>query len=249
MKLDRPPKTPESGNVLHSRFRKEKAIRLPNKGFQGISWRRLTLLGILGFAICGIATHPPIKSVAAGEVGLRVNQWTGSVVRFRDGLAPVIPLVHDFRTYSLRDRVYRPNNDRENGFFFQSIEGLTLGADFTVRYALNVDRLPAMAHDLPNDIDREIVLPIIQGVLHKTFSRHTVREILSSRRHEIQDEITRELRARMSAGGIKFKSITLDKITLPTDYLTGAEKRDGGSTLANSTDFILGRQMLPSLQL
>jgi regulator of protease activity HflC (stomatin/prohibitin superfamily) len=228
MELDHISQPPENGNAphshSHSRSRGEKASKLLQDGFQNIPWRRLSLLGALVFAIYGVASHPPMRPIASGEVGLRVNQWTGDFTRFKEGQAPVIPLVHAFRTYSLRDRVYQPGNDGTGGFSFQSTEGLTLGADFTVRYALDVDRLPAMARNLPDDIDNEIVLPVIQGVLHKTFSRYTVREIFSSRRQEIQDEITKELQMRLTEDGIKLKSLTLGKIDLPPDYLAGMEK-------------------------
>jgi len=217
--------TPENGNVPHSHSRKEKPARSLMNGFQNIPWRRLILLGIVGLAIYGINKNPPVQSVASGEVGLRINQWTGGSTRFQEGLAPVIQLIHEFRTYSLRDRVYQPNNtEGEGGFSFQSTEGLTLGAEFTARYALDVDRLPAMARNMPDDIDKEIVLPVIQGVLHKTFSRYTVREIFSSRRQEIQDAITKELQTRLAEDGIKLKSLTLGKIKLPPDYLAGMEK-------------------------
>ncbi len=68
------------------------------------------------------------------------------------------------------------------------------------------------------------MLPVIRGVLHKTFSHYTVREIFSSRRQEIQDEITKELQTRLTEDGINLKSLTLGKITLPPDYLAGMEK-------------------------
>lgn len=225
MELDHTTRTHEFGNVPNSPSRKEKATELFKNGFQRIPWHRLTLLGALCLAIYGISTHPPIKSVAGGEVGLRINQWTGGFTRFQEGQTLVIPFIHKFRTYSLRDRVYQPKNDNGEGrFSFQSTEGLTLGADFTVRYALDIDRLPAMARNLPDDIDNEIVLPVVQGVLHKTFSRYTVREIFSSHRQEIQDEITKELQTRLTEDGIKLKSLTLGKINLPPDYLAGMEK-------------------------
>ncbi len=111
--------TPSVGNAPLSRSRKEKAARLLSNGFQNIPWRRLALASAIGLAIYGIVTHPPVRSVANGEVGLRINQWTGSFTRFQDGLAPVVPLIHGFRTYSLRDRVYQPGSDGESSFSFQ----------------------------------------------------------------------------------------------------------------------------------
>jgi regulator of protease activity HflC (stomatin/prohibitin superfamily) len=225
MELDLTSQTPEQGPPPPSCSRTEKIGKRLKSGFQAIPWRRLTLLGVLGLTAYGIITHPPVQHVSSGEVGLRINQWTGDVTRFREGLAPVIPLIHGFRTYSLRDRVYQPEGgEGKSGFYFQSTEGLTLGADFSVRYALDVDRLPAIARNLPDDLDNEIVLPAIQGVLHKTFSHYTVREIFSSRRQEIQDAIFKELQARLIEDGIKLKSFTLGKITLPPDYLAGMEK-------------------------
>jgi regulator of protease activity HflC (stomatin/prohibitin superfamily) len=128
------------------------------------------------------------------------------------------------RTFSLRDQVYQPKKTSKDGFFFQSVEGLTLGVDFTVRYALDHEKLPAIARILPDDIDGEIVLPIIQGVLHKTLSRYTVREIFSARRQEIQDEITRELQTRLAEDGVKLKTLSIGKIDLPSDYRAGMEK-------------------------
>jgi len=229
METDNISQTPESGNAPSSRSRKEEASRLLKNGLQsvqGISipWRRLSVLGALGLAIYGAATHPPVESVASGEVGLRINQWTGAPVRFEEGQVLVIPMVHAFRKYSLRDRTYQPENEGAGGFSFQSIEGLTLGAELTVRYALDPGKLLTIASNLPSDMDNEIVLPVITGVLHKTFSRYTVREIFSSRRQEIQDEITKELQTRLSEDGVKLKSFTLGKINLPHDYLRGMEK-------------------------
>ena len=225
MELDHIAQTAEGSSQPTSRFRMEKAAEVLKNGFRHLPWRRLTLLGALGLAIYGVATHPPIQPVPTGKVGLRINQWTGSSTSFKEGQATVIPMIHQFRTYSLRDRVYQPGGKGQaSGFSFQSTEGLTLGADFTVRYALDADKLPTMARNLPDDIDNEIVLPVVRGVLHKTFSRYTVREIFSSRRQEIQDGITKELQARLNEDGVKLKSFTLGKINLPPDYLRGMEK-------------------------
>ncbi|MDR3212743.1 MAG: prohibitin family protein [Azoarcus sp.] len=206
------------------RSRKEKAAELLKAGLQRIPLRRTIILGALCLAGYGIATHLPVQMVERGEVGLRTNQWTGRVDRFRDGSVLVVPGIHAMRALSLRDQVYRPSKDDEQSFLFQSIEGLTLGVDFTVRYALDIDRLSAAARSLPDNIDGEIVMPVIQGVLHKTLSRYTVREIFSARRQEIQNEITQELQVRLGEDGVKLKDLSIGKIDLPPDYRKGMEK-------------------------
>ncbi|MCL2346162.1 MAG: SPFH domain-containing protein [Desulfobulbus sp.] len=215
--------TSETSSAPRPRLSLEKAAQRLQDGWLAVPWRRLTLLGALGLAGYGIVAHPPLRPVESGEMGLRINQWSGAASRFDEGQVLVIPLIHEFRQYSLRDRVYQPKSEKAGDFSFQSVEGLTLGAELTVRYALDADKLPSLARNLPNDMDNEIVLPAISGVLHKTFSRYTVREIFSSRRQEIQDEITKELQTRLAEDGVKLKSFTLGKITLPPDYLKGME--------------------------
>ena len=211
-----------NGNAPRSRG--ERSARFIMAGLQRLPLRRAAFLGALCLAAWGITAHPPMQTVARGETGLRTNQWTGGIDRFREGPVLVIPGIHAMRTFPLRDQLYRPDKSAGTAFTFQSVEGLDLGVDFAVRYALDIDRLTTVARALPDDIANEIVLPATQDVLHKTLSRYTVREIFSARRQEIQDEIARELQSRLDEDGVKLKSLALGKIALPPDYLAGMEK-------------------------
>jgi regulator of protease activity HflC (stomatin/prohibitin superfamily) len=230
---------PANGDAPPPPSRMEKTAQFFQRGARGIPWRRLAVLGALGLAAYGVVTHPPFQTVPDGELGLRINQWTGASTRFEEGQALVIPMIHEFRLYSLRDRVYQPKGSGADSFAFQSIEGLSMGADLTVRYALDAGKLQTIARNLPRDMDSEIVLPVIQGVLHKTLSRYTVREIFSSRRQEIQDGVTKELQERLAEDGVKLKSFTLGKINLPPDYLKGMEKMLAAELAAEQMKYTL----------
>lgn len=183
----------------------------------------LSLLAIGGYAIY---THPPMQSVARGEVGMRLNQLTGGSTEVRDGAVLVIPGLHELRRFSLRDQIYRPTDSMSasGAAPFQSVEGLSLGVDISVRYALDPDRIAGMAKTLPEDINGEIVEPVVQGMLYKTLARYTVREIFSSKRQEIQQLIEGELKPRLEADGIKLQTVTMGKVNLPPDYRSGMEK-------------------------
>ena len=183
----------------------------------------LSLLAIGGYAIY---THPPMQSVARGEVGMRLNQLTGGSTEVRDGAVLVIPGLHELRRFSLRDQIYRPTDSMSasGAAPFQSVEGLSLGVDISVRYALDPDRIAGMAKTLPEDINGEIVEPVVQGMLYKTLARYTVREIFSSKRQEIQQLIEGELKPRLEADGIKLQTVTMGKVDLPPDYRSGMEK-------------------------
>jgi len=184
---------------------------------------------VIALAVIGIAGHllyknPPFKPVGRGEVALRTNRLTGEVTEAREGALLVLPLLHEFRRFPLRDQVYRPATQRADGPSpLQSLEGLSIGVDLAVRYAIEPARLRAVAASLPDDLQREIVEPAVQGAIYKTFARYTVREIFSTKREEIQQAVETELRARFAADGLALRGLLIGKVDLPPDYRRGME--------------------------
>jgi regulator of protease activity HflC (stomatin/prohibitin superfamily) len=182
----------------------------------------LSVLGAAGYALY---THPPMANISRGEVGVRMNRLTGSVSEWRDGGVFVMPGLHDLRVYSLRDRTYQPEQVRRaDGVApLQSVEGLSLGVDLSVRYALDAARLGALSKSLPDDVGTELVEPVVQGVIYKIFSRYTVREIFSTKRVEIQQAIESELTSRLAQDGVVVRAVYMGKVDLPADYRRGME--------------------------
>ncbi|MES2019395.1 MAG: SPFH domain-containing protein [Pseudomonadota bacterium] len=180
------------------------------------------LLGVAGGAGYLMFTHPPVHTVAPGHMGVRVNQLTGSVTTVREGALWVLPGFHSLRELALFEQVYKPAASGEAPF--QSMEGLALGVDLSVRYALDPTHMAAIAKALPPDINGAIVEPAVQGVIYKIFTRYTVREIFSSKRAEIQQLIEAELKPKLAADGINLRGVTIGKISLPPEYKAGMER-------------------------
>lgn len=195
---------------------------------QRLKSARLLLWGTVAVAAASYALmlNPPLRQVARGEVAIRSNQLTGGVSRFNEGSVLLLPGLHSLRRYPLRDQVYRPlgSASADGEAPFQSVEGLSLGVDLAVRYALDPARLEALSRDLPDDVGRDVVQPAVQGVVYKTFARYTVREIFSSKRAQIQTEIDTELRARLAADGLLLRGVQIGKVDLPADYRRGMDR-------------------------
>ena len=185
----------------------------------------LLLLAVLAAAGYLLYRHPPLQSIAPGEIGVRANRLSGSVSEWRDGSVLVLPGLHELRRYSLRDQSYRPAQaSRADGPApLQSVEGLSLGVDLTVRYALDPARVSSLSPSLHDNIDGEIVEPAVQGVIYKTFARYSVREIFSTKRAEILQAIESELKAKLATDGVALKSVHMGKIDLPADYRRGMD--------------------------
>ncbi len=184
---------------------------------------------MLALALAGgwwLYRHPPFESIGHGEVGIRMNRFTGASQVIGEGAAFVLPGLHQIRRYPLQDQTYAPERSAkaDGEAPFQSSEGLSLGVELSIRYALDPAALPTVAARLPDDIGGEVVDPLVQGVIYKVFTRYTVREIFSGKRQELQDAIEAELKPMLAADGILLRRVTMGNVDLPADYRAGMDK-------------------------
>ena len=189
------------------------------------SMRWLAVGAALAVAGSLVYRHPPVQTLGQGEMGVRVNQLTGAVSQWRDGSVWVLPGLHSLRIFSLRDQSYHPQamRDAQGSAPLQSVEGLSLGLDLSVRYALDPAAVVSKAGNLPDNVGADIVEPAVQGLVYKVFARYTVREIFSSKRAEIAQIIETELRARLAADGVTLRSLQIGKVDLPAEYRRGMD--------------------------
>jgi regulator of protease activity HflC (stomatin/prohibitin superfamily) len=157
---------------------------------------------------------------------VRVNQFSGEAEVFGAGPMLALPVLHTLREFTLRERVYQPEASRRAAGEapFQSLEGLSIGVDISLRWALDATQLTRIARTLPADIDGEIVKPAVQAVAHQVFARHTVREIFSSKRVAIQQAIEAELKTQLAADGMLLRGLMIGQVDLPPEYRQGLDQ-------------------------
>jgi regulator of protease activity HflC (stomatin/prohibitin superfamily) len=187
--------------------------------------RRYLAAGFIAGAVLLIVLRPPVQVVPAGEVGVRLNRLTGGLSVIPEGPTVIVPLVHELRRYPLRDQVYRPQESAsaDGPAPFQTVEGLSVGVAVTVRYAIDPNRVGDVAKRLPVNVGHDLIEPVVEGVLHRALARHTVREIFTDKRVEIQDDIQGELRGLLAPDGITVRSLYLGHVDLPEQYRKGLE--------------------------
>ena len=185
----------------------------------------LTLVAAGVAAAWALWTHPPLRNVPNGEVGVRMNRVSGGSSVVAAGTLFVVPGLHELRLYDLREQVFHPTDSGSaNGSApFQSVEGLSIGVDVTAHYVLDAARIATIARELPPDVRGAVVAPAVRGVIYRVFTRYTVREIFSSKRGEIQQVIESELRPKLAAQGIVLRDVQIGKVDLPADYKRGME--------------------------
>jgi regulator of protease activity HflC (stomatin/prohibitin superfamily) len=188
--------------------------------------RPLLILASLGLAAAALVKYPPLVTVASGEVAVRTNELTGQGTVLGQGSALRLPALHEVRRFSLRDQVMHAAEGRlaAGPSPYQSIEGLSLGVDVTVRFSVDPDQVTRIARNLPADLSTEVVAPELHGIAYRTFARYTVREIFSTKREEIAQSIESELRPKLAADGLALKAVQIGNVDLPADYRHGMEQ-------------------------
>src|SRR6516165_6199777 len=115
-----------------------RAARSYSAAVEAAKSRSTQLLLAAGFAAClyGLWRYPPVRTLSRGEMAVRTNRFTGAARVFTAGSMMVVPGVHQLGRFSSRDQVYRPEESASatGPSPFQSVEGLSIGVDLTVRY-------------------------------------------------------------------------------------------------------------------
>ena len=171
-------------------------------------------------------SHPPFAVARRGELLVRTNEMNGTVAAYSAGTVLVVPGLHQTRRFDIRDQVYRltASASATGSGAFQSNEGLSIGVELTVRWAIDRTRLARMSKELPDDINADLIRPAVEGVTYPLFARYTVRDIFSQQRIQIQKEITSELRPKFAAMGLVLRGVEMGKVDLPSNFRAGMEK-------------------------
>jgi regulator of protease activity HflC (stomatin/prohibitin superfamily) len=190
-----------------------------------LRWR-LVVAALLGAFAYGLYVHPPFATVPRSEVLVRTNVFDGSARAYTAGAVLVLPGIHQVRRFPTRDQVYRPTDSASASgpAPFQSNEGLSIGVDLTVRWAIDRARIAQLSRDFPEDLNADLVRPAVQGVVYPLLAQHSAKEIFSSQRGQIQKEIASALGPRLAAVGLKLRGVDMGQVDLPQDYRAQMEK-------------------------
>jgi regulator of protease activity HflC (stomatin/prohibitin superfamily) len=181
---------------------------------------------VLGAAYV-IVTNPPFEDIPNGMVGIRTSAFNSKPTIVSQGSVFMFPGIHRMRLLDLRDQVYQPEDMRfvDSRAPLQSIEGLSIGMDINVRYALDPKKLNQIAFKLPEQIGADIVEPAVQGMIYRVVSAYSVKEIFSTKRGVIQQTLETELRKKLASDGVVLKGIQIGKVDLPEHYKRGMEAK------------------------
>ncbi len=195
----------------------------------GLGWRlrraAVPLAALAALGGSGLWLSQQQVDVPADQLLVRSNHLTGTTEVLTAGPAWVLPGLHGARLLPARDLQLRATQlARHNSpQALQTVEGLSIGLEVSARVGLDPAKLPALARSLPQDIGRELVEPPLLGLLYAEVSQHTVRELFSTRRIEVQRRVAQALEKRLAADGLVLKDLQFGAVDLPPEYRRGLD--------------------------
>lgn len=185
----------------------------------------LPLAALLALGAAGSWLVDQRVTVTPGEQLVRTNTWTGGADVLTQGSAWVLPGVHETRTLPARDLSLRAAGlaSHQSPQALQTVEGLSVGLEVSLRVGLDSKRAPELARKLPAQIGPELVEPMLAGLLYAEVSQHTVRELFSSQRAEIQRKVQTALAAKLAAEGLILRDLQFGAVDLPAEYRRGLD--------------------------
>ena len=190
---------------------------------------------LAGAALGILIVSAGIVVVPSGSAGVRVSQISGTRPgTLYPGSHLVVPMVEEVAIYDTRERVFSTgvaesakktdaSEARPELLKIQAREGLPLGLALSVRYRLEAAKLDYIHSNLPEDIDHKIVAPMIASVFRDLAPNYTVRELFATKREEIRNLATNQIKAKLEKEGILVSEVMLRDVQLPPEYMEGLQ--------------------------
>ena len=191
---------------------------------RGLRWKEALKLALV--SVLPLLLGLSLAVIPGGWAGIRVSQISGTLPgTMYPGAHWIVPLVQRVELFETRDRIYTTaiGDKKGDSLHVQTREGLSAGLAISVRYKLEPSKLASIYSNLPQPVDREIVLAAAASAFRLAGSNYLVREMFATRREEIVRAAAGELAKRLNPDGITVKEVLLRDVQLPVEYAKGLE--------------------------
>jgi len=170
----------------------------------------------------------------AGELGVlwrRIGGGTQIETVYREGLHLILP-INKMYVYNVRKQQF---NDTINVL---TVDGLTIGVRYSVRYFLEKDTLPLLHQHMGPDYVNVVVRPEARSVIRMVFGQYKPEEIYTSQK-AIQERISVTSKIHLQARFVSLDDVPIESITLPTRISNAIETKLAQQQLDQEYEFRL----------
>lgn len=169
-----------------------------------------TIVGVTISVIIVIILLLSIGTVPANHVGIVYNAFGGGVQdkTLQNGIYLKKPFVDKIYTISTE-----LNTVQLDKVTTQTLDGQYIDTTIDVKYKISnesaMEAFKLYKKDTVENINNNVVKPIVQRAIEKVTVKYDVFEILGVKRNEVYDEIEVSVRKELSNFGLNYKSLTI----------------------------------------
>ena len=189
-------------------------------------------LALAACALCACAIVSPGERAVKRTLGrLGETVYEPGPVFFNPFVTTVVRL--PVQTRNLEVRLSLPSR-----------EGLTVRAEISILYRIVPEFVPAILEEVGKDYESSLILSTFRSAAADVSARHMAKEMHSSERAAIEQEVTQSMNALLSKWGFEVERVLLKSILLPQRLATAIENKLEAEQQAQQMKFVLEREEL-----
>jgi regulator of protease activity HflC (stomatin/prohibitin superfamily) len=152
-----------------------------------------------------------VISIHPGELGVLWRLLGGGTqidTVYREGLHVILPF-NEMYIYNTRKRQFTDAID------VLTVDGLTVGVRYSVRYFLEQDTLPLLHQRVGPDFVNVVVRPEIRSVMRMVFGQYKPEEIYATQK-AIQERVSVLAKTHLEARFVALDEVPIESVTLPS---------------------------------
>jgi regulator of protease activity HflC (stomatin/prohibitin superfamily) len=214
------------------------------------------LKGAVSIVIMVLIVALILSTVSAGLVFIQPDQ-RGVVISaiqpkgYRDvallpGLSWVIPFAENVQIYSISRQTYTMSVASTEGDVVgddsiraRTKDGQEVFIDASVIYAIDPQKVVLLHINWQDRFQDEVIRPLSRGIIRDMASQYGVEEIVSTKRVELEDNITHELEAKVAENDLVLVDFVLRDIHFSEEYSAAVEQKQIAEQTALQAQFVV----------
>jgi regulator of protease activity HflC (stomatin/prohibitin superfamily) len=151
-----------------------------------------------------------VISIHPGELGVlwrRLGGGTQLDTVYREGMHFILP-INEMYVYNVRKQQFTDTID------VLTVDGLTVGVRYSVRYFLDKDTLPLLHQRVGPDFVNVVVRPEVRSVVRTVFGQYKPEEIYATQK-AIQERVSMLANDHLQSRFIELDNVPIESMTLP----------------------------------
>jgi regulator of protease activity HflC (stomatin/prohibitin superfamily) len=193
------------------------------RGVRAFSKRQLPYLILIAFLICFVAVFffsSIVILIRPGELGVLWRLLGGGTqidTVYREGMHVILPF-NKMYVYNVRKQQFADSIN------VLTVDGLTVGVKYSVRYFLEKDTLPLLHQRVGPDYVNVVVKPEVRSVMRTIFGQYKPEEIYTNQK-AIQERISELSKGRLGGRFVALDDVPIESVTLPAKISDAIEAK------------------------